>query len=46
MRDMAEATPGSTYAEIEPGAHLCNIENPDRFNAVVGAWLATTASSA
>ena len=40
MREMADLTPGASYAEIDPGAHICNIENPERFNAVVGAWLA------
>ena len=39
MRDMADATPGATYAEVDPGAHVCNIENPERFDALVGAWL-------
>ncbi len=42
MREMAELTPQATYAEIDPGAHVCNVENPGRFNAVVGDWLAST----
>ncbi|MCW6511190.1 alpha/beta fold hydrolase [Lichenifustis flavocetrariae] len=46
MRDMVGATPGSVYAEVDPGAHVCNVENPERFDAVVGAWLATTADAA
>lgn len=44
MREMADLTPNSTYAEIDPGAHVCNIENPQRFNAIVADWLATTAA--
>jgi len=39
MREMAELTPGSTYAEVDPGAHICNLENPDRFNTIVAGWL-------
>jgi 3-oxoadipate enol-lactonase len=39
MREIAALTPRGTYAEVDPGAHLCNMENPDRFNAIVGEWL-------
>jgi 3-oxoadipate enol-lactonase len=39
MRDMAAVTPGATYAEVDPGAHICNIENPDGFNGILAAWL-------
>ena len=42
MREMAALTPGSAYDEVNPGAHLCNIEDPGRFNAIVGNWLAGT----
>jgi 3-oxoadipate enol-lactonase len=42
MREMAALTPGSTYAAIDPGAHLCPMENPARFNAVVTDWLASS----
>ncbi len=39
MREMAQLTPGAAYAEVDPGAHICNVENPERFNAIVGEWL-------
>lgn len=45
MREMAALTPGSTYAEVDPGAHLFVIENPDGFGAAVGGWLAATPSA-
>lgn len=39
MRDMAAATPGADFIEVDPGAHLCMIENPDGFNRVIDDWL-------
>ncbi len=42
MREMAALTAGAAYAEVAPGAHICNIENTDGFNAAVGDWLART----
>jgi 3-oxoadipate enol-lactonase len=39
MQEMATLAAHGTYAEVDPGAHLCNMENPDRFNAIVGEWL-------
>ncbi len=35
MREMAQATPGSTFVEIADAAHLANVDNPDDFNAAV-----------
>ena len=40
MRDMAQRTPGSEFAMIPGAAHLSNLENPQRFNAIVATWLA------
>ena len=45
MRDMAARVSGSTYREIAPGAHLCNLENPEDFNAALGEWLASKEAS-
>ncbi len=39
MRAMAEATPGSAYAEIPDAAHLPNVDNSKHFNAAIGAFL-------
>lgn len=39
MREMHEATPGSTFTVIPDAAHLCNLEQPERFNGIVGGWL-------
>jgi 3-oxoadipate enol-lactonase len=39
LREMASLTPGGTYAEVDPGAHICSMENPEGFNRVVGDWL-------
>ena len=40
MQEMAGLVPGSAFELVDPGAHICNMENPDGFNAIVGAWLA------
>jgi 3-oxoadipate enol-lactonase len=39
MREMAGLVPGGVLKLVDPGAHLCNIENPGAFNAIVGEWL-------
>jgi 3-oxoadipate enol-lactonase len=39
MREMAGLVPGADFRLVDPGAHLCNMENPEGFNAIVGAWL-------
>jgi 3-oxoadipate enol-lactonase len=41
MRAMADLTPRGSYVEIDPGAHVCNLENPAAFNTAVADWLAT-----
>lgn len=38
MRAMADATPGSAYAEIPATAHVPNMENPAAFAAAIGDW--------
>ncbi len=40
MQHMAEATPGSRFEQIAGAAHLSNLENPEKFNAIVAGWLA------
>jgi 3-oxoadipate enol-lactonase len=42
MREMATLTPGAAYVEIDPGAHVCPMENPAQVNAAVRDWLART----
>lgn len=39
MREMAALTPGAAYAGVDPGAHVCNLENPEHFNRVLANWL-------
>ena len=39
MRAMAERMPNARYVEIDPAGHLCNIENPDAFNAALIEFL-------
>jgi 3-oxoadipate enol-lactonase len=39
MRDMAALTPRAAYAEVDPGAHVCNVENPEGFNRILESWL-------
>lgn len=39
MRAMADATPGSHYAEVAGTAHVPNMENPAAFAQAVGGWL-------
>lgn len=39
MAEIAEAIPGARHLVIEGVGHICNIENPEAFNAAVGAFL-------
>ena len=39
MRDMADRTPGSAYAEIPAAAHISNMEQPAAFNAAIAGFL-------
>lgn len=39
MREMAAQIPGARFEEIERAGHLSNLENPARFNAVLGEFL-------
>lgn len=43
MREMAALTPGASFVAIDPGAHLCPMENPADVNAALADWLAATA---
>lgn len=36
---IAERIPGARMEVVENAAHLCNIENPRRFNAILRSWL-------
>lgn len=42
MAEMAAATPGARYAEIDPAAHIANWENPVAFNAAIAPFLGLT----
>lgn len=39
MREMTGLVPGAAIKLVDPGAHICNIENPKGFNAIVSEWL-------
>jgi 3-oxoadipate enol-lactonase len=39
MREMAGLVAGAAIELVDPGAHICNIENPEGFNTIVGEWL-------
>lgn len=39
MQEMAGLAPGAAFTLVDPGAHVCNMENPVGFNAVIGDWL-------
>jgi pimeloyl-ACP methyl ester carboxylesterase len=39
MRDMAERTPGSAYAEIPAAAHIANMEQPAAFDRAISGYL-------
>jgi len=38
-RAMHERVSGSHYVEIDPGSHVCNLENPTDFNTALDAFL-------
>ncbi len=40
MQEMAALVPGAGLKLVDPGAHVCNMESPESFNAIVGEWLA------
>jgi 3-oxoadipate enol-lactonase len=39
MEEMTGLVPGAAFERVDPGAHLCSMENPAGFNTVVGTWL-------
>jgi 3-oxoadipate enol-lactonase len=39
MRDMADRTPGSAYAEIPAAAHIANMEQPAAFDRAIAGYL-------
>jgi 3-oxoadipate enol-lactonase len=39
MQEMTALVSGAALKLVDPGAHLCNIENPKTFNAIVSDWL-------
>jgi 3-oxoadipate enol-lactonase len=40
LKEMSELTPNGSFVSIDPGAHICNMENPSDFNRAVCTWLA------
>src|SRR5690606_27374425 len=42
MRDMADRTPGSAYAEIPAAAHISNMEQPAAFDRAIAGYLRLT----
>lgn len=41
MQGLADAVPGARHVSVPHAAHICNIQNPERFNQVLGAFLRT-----
>ena len=39
IREMTGLVAGDAIELVDPGAHICNIENPEGFNTIVGEWL-------
>jgi 3-oxoadipate enol-lactonase len=39
MQEMNGLVPGAAIKLVDPGAHICNIENPEGFNAIIREWL-------
>jgi 3-oxoadipate enol-lactonase len=39
MQEMAGLVPRAAIKLVDPGAHICNIENPEGFNAIVSERL-------
>lgn len=39
MQELADTVPGAQHVSVPNAAHICNIQNPDGFNAVLGGFL-------
>ena len=39
MQELADAVPGARHVSVPNAAHICNIQNPQGFNEVLGAFL-------
>jgi 3-oxoadipate enol-lactonase len=39
MREMTGLVGGAAIELVDPGAHICNIENSEGFNTIVSEWL-------
>jgi len=39
MQGLADAVPGARHVSVPDAAHICNIQNPDGFNAVLSGFL-------
>jgi 3-oxoadipate enol-lactonase len=39
MEEMAGLVPGAALKLVDPGAHVCNMENPEAFNAIISEWV-------
>ncbi len=39
MQAMADVIPGGKHVSIPNAAHICNIQNPEGFNAALGSFL-------
>jgi 3-oxoadipate enol-lactonase len=39
MQEMTGLVPIAAIKLVDPGAHVCNVENPEGFNATVSEWL-------
>jgi pimeloyl-ACP methyl ester carboxylesterase len=39
MQEMAGLVPGAALKLVDPGAHVCNMENPEAFNAIISEWV-------
>ncbi|MDH3308128.1 MAG: alpha/beta fold hydrolase [Acidimicrobiia bacterium] len=39
MDDLARVVPGARHVSVPDAGHICNIQNPDGFNEVLGAFL-------
>jgi len=39
MQEMASLTKGAAFEQVNPGAHICTLENSTEFNRIVGTWL-------
>ncbi len=39
MQSLADAIPGAKHVSVSGAAHICNIQNPSKFNAALGGFL-------